>query len=84
MFHHPILLRKMAICAYNLWKSSRDNLPEEYLEDGERDENDLRIIRYEKHMRHATKYLSEAHKTYLRDPELLLIYCDVGLEISRC
>ncbi|KAI7882122.1 uncharacterized protein EV154DRAFT_40031 [Mucor mucedo] len=82
IFHHPILLRKMAICCYNLWKSARNNLPEEYLEDGERNENDLRIIRYEKHLRFAARYLSEAHKTYSGDPELLLIYYDVGLEIS--
>lgn len=71
----------MAICSYHLWKTARENLPEEYLEDGERDEHDVRIIRYEKHVRNATKYLSEAHKTYLRDAELLTLYYDVSLEI---
>lgn len=70
----------MAICSYQLWKSSRDTLPVEYLEDGERDEHDLRIIRYEKYLRNAAKYLSEAHKTYLRDAELLTLYCDVRME----
>ncbi|KAI9255937.1 hypothetical protein EDC94DRAFT_223427 [Helicostylum pulchrum] len=77
LYHHPIMLRNMAICAYNLWKKSREKLPESYFEDDQHDPFDLNITRYEKHARAATKYLAEAHHTYLRDAELLDFYFDV-------
>ncbi|KAG2232886.1 hypothetical protein INT48_004899, partial [Thamnidium elegans] len=76
LYHHPIMLRNMAICAYNLWKKSREKLPESYFEEDQHDPFDLNITQYEKHVRVATNYLAEAHRTYLRDAELLDFYFD--------
>lgn len=66
----------MAICAYSLWKKSREKLPESYFDD-DRDPFDLNVTRYEKNVRTAANYLAEAHHTYLRDAELLDFYFDV-------
>lgn len=69
----------MAICSYHLWKKAKDRLPESYFDDvDDRDQYDLNIIQYEKRTPIASRYLSQAHSTYLRDAELLDIYFDVS------
>ncbi|CEP17810.1 hypothetical protein [Parasitella parasitica] len=73
-FHHPILLRKMAICAYSLWKISKEKLPETYFQDEEYDVDDFAVSRYEKLTRTTSKYLAETHKLYKLDVEILDMY----------
>lgn len=73
-YHHPIVLRKMALCAYHLWNKAYSELPEDYFEEEEYDRFDITHLRYQKYLRAATKYLAEAHHTYLRDSEIFEIY----------
>lgn len=75
----------MAICSYHLWKKAKDRLPESYFDDvDDRDQYDLNIIQYEKRTPIASRYLSQAHSTYLRDAELLDIYFDVSYFFFFC
>jgi stress response protein YsnF len=74
----------MAICAYQLWKETREKLPESYFEeaDEEQDMYDVHVTRYQKYTRSAKKLLGDAHQTYLRDVELLKIYMEF-LELTK-
>ncbi|KAF1807458.1 hypothetical protein FB192DRAFT_1022704 [Mucor lusitanicus] len=74
LFHHPILLRKLAICAYRQWETAKQRLPEAYFQDDEHDAYDFRINTYEKRVRSANKYLPEAHKVYSLDVTVLNMY----------
>ncbi|KAL7321199.1 hypothetical protein PS15m_000995 [Mucor circinelloides] len=74
LFHHPILLRKLAICAYHQWESAKQKLPETFFQDEEHDVYDFAISTYEKRLRSAIKYLPEAHKVYTLDVTLLNLY----------
>lgn len=74
----------MAICAYNLWKSAYEKLPEEYFEDEDfHDQHDITHIRYRSYLHAASKYLASTHNTYLRDSELYDIYFSVSFFIKN-
>ncbi|GAN02576.1 hypothetical protein MAM1_0024d02020 [Mucor ambiguus] len=74
LFHHPILLRKLAICAYHQWEIAKQKLPETYFQDDEHDVYDFNISTYEKKVRSVNKYLPEAHKVYSLDVTVLNMY----------
>ncbi|KAL9542749.1 hypothetical protein MBANPS3_008458 [Mucor bainieri] len=74
LFHHPILLRKLAICAYHQWEIAKQKLPETYFQDDEHDAYDFNISTYEKRVRSTNKYLPEAHKVYSLDVTVLSMY----------
>ncbi|KAK4517386.1 uncharacterized protein ATC70_000721 [Mucor velutinosus] len=74
VFHHPILLRKLAICAYHQWEIAKQKLPETYFQDDEHDVYDFNVSTYEKRVRSANKYLPEAHKVYSLDVTVLNMY----------
>ncbi|KAI8070526.1 uncharacterized protein B0P05DRAFT_182403 [Gilbertella persicaria] len=73
-YHHPILLRKKAICCYQQWLEAKSALPESYLEEEVYDEYDTNIIRYERCVKTTSKNMAEAYQVYFRDVELLNMY----------
>lgn len=76
----------MALCSYQLWKQAREKLSENYLQDEEEGlmdqeeyQYDVNIKKYTKYTRSTQKLLADAHRTYLRDVELLKMYIDVSV-----
>ncbi|KAI8378114.1 hypothetical protein EDC96DRAFT_215627 [Choanephora cucurbitarum] len=67
-YHHPILLRKKAVCSYENWVQAKRSLPDE---DEIQDEYDPAVIRYERCLKIAAKNLEEAYKFYDFDVELV-------------